>query len=180
MTCLVEQAEIPKLALTGEPIGIDLGLKEFAILNDGTLYHNQNKSSRVRRIRKRLRRLQRKMSRQYQALKARKRKEGKSATDFNLAKTQRKVQRLYQRLTNIQSDYQNKIIATVVRTKPQWVALEALNVKGMMKNRHLAKAVSYRFYNFRIKLIAKCQQLGIPVHLTNRFEPTSKAYADWP
>ncbi|HBF74342.1 MAG TPA: transposase, partial [Lactobacillus sp.] len=75
--------------------------------------------------------------------------------------------------TNIQSDYQNKIIAAVVRTKPQWVALEDLNVKGMMKNRHLAKVVSYQgFYNFRIKLIAKCQQLGIPVRLTGRFEPT--------
>ncbi|GAX02620.1 transposase [Secundilactobacillus pentosiphilus] len=175
LTCLVEQAELPKLELTGKPIGIDLGLKEFAILDDGTSYPNQNKSSRVRRIRKRLRRLQRKMSRQYQALKARRQKEGKSATDLNLAKTQRKVQRLYQRLTNIQSDYQNKIIATMVRTKPQWVALEDLNVKGMMKNRHLAKAISYQgFYNFRIKIIAKCQQLGIPVHLTGRFEPTSK------
>ncbi|WP_203651402.1 RNA-guided endonuclease InsQ/TnpB family protein [Secundilactobacillus yichangensis] len=82
---------------------------------------------------------------------------------------------MYQRLTNIQSDYQNKIIATTVRTKPRWVALEDLNVKGMMKNRHLAKAISYQsFYNFKIKLIVKCQQLGIPVHLTNRFEPTSK------
>jgi len=175
LTCLVEQAELPKLELIGEPIGIDLGLKELAILNDGTLYPNKNKSSRVRRIRKRLRRLQRKLSRQYEALKARRQKEGKSATDLNLAKTQQKVQRLYQRLTNIQSDYQNKIIAAVVRTKPQWVALEDLNVKGMMKNRHLAKAVSYQgFYNFRIKLIAKCQQLSIPVHLTGRFEPTSK------
>lgn len=175
LTCLVEQAELPKFELTGEPIGIDLGLKEFAILNDGTLYHNQNKSSRVRRIRKHLRRLQRKLSRQYLALKARRQKEGKSATDLNLAKTQLKVQRLYQRLTNIQSDYQNKIIAAVVRTKPQWVALEDLNVKGMMKNRHLAKAVAQEgFYNFRVKLIAKCQQLGIPVHLVNRFEPTSK------
>ncbi|NLR18346.1 transposase [Lactobacillus sp. LC28-10] len=175
LTCLVEQAELPSLELTGDPIGIDLGLKKFAILNDGTLYPNQNKSSRGRQIRKRLRRLQRKMSRQYYALEAKRQKEGKSATDLNLAKTQRKVQRLYQRLTNIQSDYQNKIIATVVRTKPQWVALEDLNVKGMMKNRHLAKAVSYLgFYNFRVKLIAKCRQLGIPVHLTNRFEPTSK------
>ncbi|WP_235995137.1 RNA-guided endonuclease InsQ/TnpB family protein, partial [Secundilactobacillus yichangensis] len=144
LTCLVEQTQLPKLELTGDPIGIDLGLKEFAILNDGILYPNQNKSSRVRRIRRHLRRLQRKMSRQYHALEARKQKEGKSATDLNLAKTQRKVQRLYQQLTNTQSDYQNKIIATVVRTKPQWVAIEDLNVKGMMKNRHLAKVISYQ------------------------------------
>lgn len=136
---------------------------------------NRNKSSRVKRLRKQLRRLQRKQSRQYLAFKARKQKEGNSATDLNLAKTRLRMQRLYQRLQNIQADYQNKIIAAVVTTKPQWVALEDLNVKGMMKNRHLAKATSYQgFYNFRVKLVAKCQQLGIPVHLTNRFEPTSK------
>ncbi|KJW12070.1 RNA-guided endonuclease InsQ/TnpB family protein, partial [Levilactobacillus spicheri] len=113
--------------------------------------------------------------RQYLAFKARKQKEGKSATDLNLAKTKRRMQRLYQRLQNMQKDYQNKIITNVVTTKPRWVALEDLNIKGMLKNRHLAKAISYQgFYNFRIRLIAKCQQLGIPVHLTNRFEPTSK------
>lgn len=175
LTCLVEQADPVQPELTGEGVGIDLGVKEFAILSNGTIYGNRNKSSRVKRLRKQLRRLQRKQSRQYLAFKARKQKEGNSATDLNLAKTRLRMQRLYQRLQNIQTDYQNKIIAAVVTTKPQWVALEDLNVKGMMKNRHLAKATSYQgFYNFRVKLVAKCQQLGIPVHLTNRFEPTSK------
>ncbi|MFC6253084.1 RNA-guided endonuclease InsQ/TnpB family protein [Secundilactobacillus hailunensis] len=171
----MEQADPIKPPLDGSPIGIDVGLKNFAILSNGFIYGNQNKSSRLQRIRKRFRRLQRKLSRQYRALKARKLKEGRSATDLNLAKTQLKVQRLYQRLTNIQIDYQNKIVATVVRTKPQWVALEDLNVSGMMKNRHLAKAIAQQgFYNLKVKLIAKCRQLGIPVHLTGRFEPTSK------
>lgn len=175
VTCVVEQVSLMPCACDGEPIGIDLGLKEFAILSNGTIYHNRNKNSRVRQIRKRLRRLQRKYSRQYIAYKARKRKEGKSATDLNLAKTQLRMQRVYQRLQNIQYDYQNKIISSVVRTKPQWVSLEDLNVKGMMKNRHLSKAIIYQgFYTFRDKLVAKCQQLGIPVHLTDRFEPTSK------
>ena len=85
------------------------------------------------------------------------------------------MQRLYQRLHNIQNDYQNKIVSSVVRTNPQWVSIEDLNVKGMMKNRNLAKAVAQEgFYNFRTKLVAKCQILDIPVHLVNRFEPTSK------
>lgn len=175
LTCLVEQAEPVKLKLTGEPIGIDLGIKEFAIMSNGTIYPNKNKSYKVRRCRKRLKRLQRRASRQYLAFKCRKQKEGKSATDLNLAKTSRRMQRLYQRLQNIQNDYQNKIVANVVRTKSCWVSLEDLNVKGMIKNRHLAKAVMYQgFYNFRVKLINKCQQLGIPVHLIKRFEPTSK------
>ncbi|HBF74366.1 MAG TPA: transposase [Lactobacillus sp.] len=175
LTCVIEQADPIQLTLVNDPIGIDLGLKNLAILSNSLVYGNQNKSSRLKKIRKQLRRLQRKLSRQYCALKARKQKEGRSATDLNLAKTQLKVQRLYQRLTNIQIDYQNKLIAIVVRTKPLWVALEDLNVSGMMKNRHLAKAIAQQgFYNFRVRLIAKCQQLGIPVHLTERFEPTSK------
>lgn len=175
LTCLVEQPDPVKLKLTGEPTGIDLGIKEFAILSSKTIYPNKNKDYKVRRCRKRLKRLQRKFSRQFIAFKAIKQKEGKSATDLNLAKTQLRMQRLYQHLQNIQKDYQNKIIANVVRTKPHWVSLEDLNVKGMMKNRHLAKAIMYQgFYNFRIKLISKCQRLGIPVHLVNRFEPTSK------
>ena len=175
LTCLVEQADPVQPELTGEGVGIDLGVKEFAILSNGTIYGNRNKSSRVKRLRKQLIRLQRKQSRQYLAFKARKQKEGNSATDLNLAKTQLRMQRLYQRLQNIQNDYQNKIVSSVVRTKPQWVSIENLNVKGMMKNRHLAQAVAQEgFYTFRIKLVAKCKQLGIPVHLVNRFEPTSK------
>lgn len=175
LTCLVEQADDVKPELTGPGIGIDLGIKSFAVLSNGLIYKNQNKSNRVKKMRKRLRRLQRKFSRQYLAFKARKQKEGKSATDLNLAKTRRRMQRSYQRLQNIQRDYQNKIIARVVIIKPRWVALEDLNVKGMLKNRYLAKAISHQgFYNFRVRLITKCQQLGIPVHLTNRFEPTSK------
>nr|WP_243673968.1 RNA-guided endonuclease TnpB family protein [Lentilactobacillus kisonensis] len=175
LTCLVEQPEQLHERLLGDPIGVDLGVKEFAIIDDGTIYRNRNKDRQVKRIRKRLRRTQRKLSRQYIAYKARKTKEGRSATDLNLAKTERKVQRLYQRLHNIQADYQNKIVANLVRTKPNWVSIEDLNVKGMIKNCHLAKAVNQQgFYRFRTKLINKCQQLGIPVHLVNRFEPTSK------
>ncbi|KJW12721.1 RNA-guided endonuclease InsQ/TnpB family protein [Levilactobacillus spicheri] len=175
LTCLVEQANLVHPELTGPEIGIDLGIKDFAVLSNGQIYSNHNKSYRVKRLRRQLRRLQRRHARQYLAFKARKQKEGKSATDLNLAKTKRRMQRLYQRLQNMQKDYQNKIITNVVTTKPRWVALEDLNIKGMLKNRHLAKAISYQgFYNFRIRLIAKCQQLGIPVHLTNRFEPTSK------
>lgn len=175
LTAVCEVNDPLKPKLTGKPLGIDLGIKEFAILSDKTIYPNKNKINRVRRIRKRLRRTQRKEARQYLAFKVRKQKEGKSATDLNLAKTQLRMQRLYQNLHNIQNDYQNKIVSTVVRAKPQWVSIEDLNVKGMMKNKHLARAVAQEgFYNFRTKLVAKCQQLGIPVHLVNRFEPTSK------
>lgn len=178
LTALVEQPEYKKLKLTGEALGIDLGIKDFAILNTGEKYHNLNKTIKLRKLRKRLKRLQRKESRQYQDYKQRLKNnkyERRATTDFNLAVTQDKILKLNGRITNILNDYQDKIIAHVVRTKPQYVAIEDLNVSGMIKNHHLAKQVQHqRFYRFRTRLINKCKWLGIPVHLVDRFYPSSK------
>jgi putative transposase len=178
LTALVEQPDLTKLNLTGEAIGIDLGIKDFAILNNGTVYKNLNKSTRLKRLRKRLRRLQRKESRQYQDYKQRLKEnnyERRATTDFNLSDTQDKILKLNGRITNILNDYQNKIIANVVRTKPQYIAMEDLNVSGMIKNHHLAKQVQQqKFYRFRIRLVNKCQWFEIPVHLVDRFYPSSK------
>lgn len=178
LTALVEQPDFKKLKLTGKSIGIDLGIKDFAILNTGEKYHNLNKSTRLRKLRKRLRRLQRKESRQYQDYKQRLKEnkfERRATTDFNLAVTQDKILKLNGRIANILNDYQNKIVAHVVRTKPQYVAIEDLNVSGMLKNHHLAKQVQQqKFYRFRTILINKCRWLGIPVHLVDRLYPSSK------
>jgi transposase, IS605 OrfB family, central region len=178
LTALVEQPDFKKIELIGESIGIDLGIKDFAILNNGVVYKNLNKSIRIRKFRKQLRRLQRKQSRQYQDYKRRLRAnnyEKRATTDFNLAKTQNKILRLNSRITNILNDYQNKIIADVVRTKPQFVAIEDLDISGMVKNHHLARQVQQqKFYRFRTRLVYKCQWLGIPVHLVDRFYPSSK------
>lgn len=178
LTALVEQPEHKKLKLTGEALGIDLGIKDFAILNTGEKYHNLNKTIKLRKLRKRLKRLQRKESRQYQDYKQRLKNnkyERRATTDFNLAVTQDKILKLNGRITNILNDYQDKIIAHVVRTKPQYVAIEDLNVSGMVKNHRLAKQVQHqRFYRFRTRLINKCKWLGIPVHLVDRLYPSSK------
>lgn len=175
LTCIVDQIDVYQPKLVGPALGIDLGIKELAILSNGTVYGNKNKGPHLKKLEKRLKRLQRKFSRQYLALKSRRQVEGNHATDLNLSKTRLKIQRLNRKTTNIRTDYQNKIIANVVRTKPRWVAIENLNIMGMMKNRHLARAISQqRFYAFRLQLTSKCQRLGIPVHLVHRFEPTSK------
>ena len=178
LTVLVEQPEYKKLKLTGEALGIDLGIKDFAILNTGEKYHNLNKTIKIKKLRKRLKRLQRKESRQYQDYKQRLKNnkyERRATTDFNLTVTQDKILKLNGRITNILNDYQDKIIAHVVRTKPQYVAIEDLNVSGMVKNHHLAKQVQHQgFYRFRTRLINKCKWLGIPVHLVDRFYPSSK------
>lgn len=145
----------------GQPLGIDLGLKEFAVLSDGTVYPNINKTDRVRKLERRLRREQRRLSR---------RQKGK-----NFRRQVLVVQRLYQRLDRIRTDYLNKTVNGIVKAKPSHVAIEDLNVSGMMKNRHLSRAIaSQGFYTFRERLIRKCREYGIEVRIADRFFAPSK------
>ncbi|MCQ2086525.1 MAG: transposase [Bacilli bacterium] len=173
VSVLVEQSDFQKVKQTGEGIGIDLGLKDFAVLSDGRVFKNINKTHVVRKLNKQLKRKQRSLSRKYEALKERN-KNGE-ATRQNIQKNLLEVQKLHQRINNIHSNYINHCVAEVVKTKPQFVTIEDLNVKGMMKNRHLSKAVAEQnFYTFREKLTAKCNQLGIEVRVAGRFFPSSK------
>ena len=173
VSVLVEQSDFQKVKQTGEGIGIDLGLKDFAVLSDGRVFKNINKTHFVRKLNKQLKRKQRSLSRKYEALKERN-KNGE-ATRQNIQKNLLEVQKLHQRINNIHSNYINHCVAEVVKTKPQFVTIEDLNVKGMMKNRHLSKAVAEQnFYTFREKLTAKCNQLGIEVRVAGRFFPSSK------
>ena len=157
-------------------IGIDLGIKDFAICsNKNKPYKNINKTQRVKKLEKKLLREQRKLSRKYESLKLRNKKEKGEATRQNIQKQIVKVQILHQRLTNIRTDYVNKVVSSVVRNKPQYIAIEDLNVSGLMKNKHLSKAVAQqKFYEFRNKLTNKCHALGIELRIVNRFYPSSK------
>ena len=131
-----------------EGIGIDLGLKDFAIVSNGKTYKNINKSAKLKKLEKQLIREQRSLSRKYENL-----KKGESTQKTNIQKQRLKVQKLHHRIDNIRTDHINKKIAEIVKTKPSYITIEDLNVKGMMKNRHLSKAVaSQKFYEFRIKL----------------------------
>ncbi|SFG65263.1 RNA-guided endonuclease InsQ/TnpB family protein [Sporolactobacillus nakayamae] len=177
LSIIVEQQDTKKQVTNAEPIGIDLGVKTFAVLSTGESKPTINKLSHIRKTRKSLKRQQRKLSRRYEALKIRKfkMKRGESATEFNLDKQKLKVQKLHQHLTNITKDHHNKFVHELATTKPSYIAIEDLNVKGMMKNRHLSKAVAQQgFYDFRIRLTNKCKELGISLHVVNRFESTSK------
>lgn len=156
-------------------IGIDLGIKEFATISDKRVYKNINKTNTIKKLKKSLKRQQRKLSRRYESLKIRNRKNGGSATRQNIQKQVLKVQKLYDRLTNIRTDYLNKTINELVKTKPEFINIEDLNILGMIKNRHLAKAIAeQKFYEFRIKLKKKCHQNNIEVRLSNRFYASSK------
>lgn len=155
-------------------IGIDLGLKEFVVVSTGVTFKNINKTNKIKKLKKSLKRQQRKLSRKYECFKKIKNKKG-DATRQNINKQILKVQKLHTRLTNIRTDYINKIVNNLVKTKPKFINIEDLNISGMMKNRHLSKAISeQKFYEFRTKLINKCQQNNIEVRLSDRFYASSK------
>ena len=151
-------------------IGIDLGLKDFAIVSNGKTYKNINKSAKLRKLEKKLIREQRSLSRKYENI-----KKGGSTQKRNIQKQRLKIQKLHHRIDNIRTDYINKTIAEIVKTKPSHITIEDLNVSGMMKNRHLSKAVaSQKFYEFKIKLLAKCKENGIELRIVDRWFPSSK------
>ena len=170
VSVLVEMPNVKVTPNGGEGIGIDLGLKDFAIVSSGKIYKNINKSARIRKLKKQLRRAQRCLSCKYEEF-----KKGESTQRANIQKQRLKVQRLHQRLDNIRTDYVNKVIAETVKTKPSYIAIEDLNVSGMMKNRHLSKAIaSQKFYEFRAKLKTKCDDNGIELRIVDRWYPSSK------
>ena len=155
---------------SNEGIGIDLGLKDFAIVSNGKTYKNINKSARIKKLEKKLRREQRCLSRKYENL-----KKGGPTQRANIQKQKLKVQKLHHKINNIRTDYINKTIAEIVKTKPSYITIENLNVSGMMKNRHLSKAVAaQKFYEFRTKLKAKCDENGIELRVVDRWYPSSK------
>ncbi|MFR3256214.1 MAG: RNA-guided endonuclease InsQ/TnpB family protein [Lachnospiraceae bacterium] len=129
-----------------EGIGIDLGLKKFAVLSNGKIYKNINKQAESKSL-KTVETGARCLSRKYENLK--KMRKGESAQRKCIQKQKLRVQKLHQRINQIRTDYINKTIAEMVKTKPSYITIEDLNVKGMMKNRHLSKAVaSEKFYEF--------------------------------
>ena len=176
VSILVEENDKKVYKSTNEGVGIDLGVKEFVVCSDGIKFKNINKTSTVKKIEKKLKREQRKLSRKYESLKIRNKKEkGGNVTSQNIQKQVVKVQKLHQRLTNIRTDYINKIVSSIIKQKPSYITIEDLNVKGMMKNKHLSKAIaSQKFFEFKTKLTFKCKENHIELRIVDRFYPSSK------
>ena len=164
--------EIPDAKIadnSNDGMGIDLGLKDLAIVSNGKTYKNINKSARVKKLEKKLCREQRCLSRKYENL-----KKGES-TQKNIQKQKLKVQRLHHKIDNIRTDYINKSIAKIVKTKPSYITIEDLNVKGMMKNRYLSKAIQQQcFGEFRRQIEYKSKWNNTKVIIADRFFPSSR------
>ncbi len=155
-------------------LGVDLGIKEFAAVSDGRIFKNKNKSSKIKELEKRLKREQRSLSRKYENKKKRGENllTGKSA---NMEKNILRVQKFHQTLARKRREYIRYVVSILVKTKPKYITIEDLNVSGMMKNKHLSKAIAQQnFYYFKEWLIYKCRQLGIEVRIADRFYPSSK------
>ena len=157
--------------LSNEGIGIDLGIKDLAICCDGNTYKNINKTQRVKKLEKRKRRLQSSISRKYE-----KNKKGESyCKTSNIIKREKELLKLNHRLTNIRQNYLHQTTSEIVKREPSFICIEDLNVKGMMKNRHLSKAIQQQcFGEFRRQIEYKSAWNNIPVIIADRFFPSSK------
>ena len=151
-------------------IGIDLGIKTLATLSNGTIVPNIKTFRRVRILNKRLKRLQRKVSRKYLINKCNKHNKTK-----NIIKLERRIKLIHRSLKNIRINHIRKFVSELVKKQPQYIAIEDLNVKGMMRNKHLAKDIANcSFYTIREHLIRKASERRIAVRLVDRFYPSSK------
>ena len=151
-------------------IGIDLGIKTLAILSNGTIVPNIKTFRRVRILNKRLKRLQRKVSRKYLINKCNKHNKTK-----NIIKLERRIKLIHRSLKNIRINHIRKFVSELVKKQPQYIAIEDLNVKGMMRNKHLAKDIANcSFYTIKEHLIRKAKERNIVVRLVDRFYPSSK------
>lgn len=174
VSVLVKEDEKQNNLPYSDSIGIDLGIKEFAVISNGLEKKNINKTKKVKKLEKKLKREQRRLSKKYEN----KKKGVATKSAKNIDKQALKVQKLHQKLKNIRHNYVNEIVSELVKNKPEYITIEDLNIKGMMKNRHLSKAIAQQnFYYFKTKLQKKCKQLGIELRIVSRWCPSSKICA---
>ena len=152
-------------------VGIDLGIKDLAICSDGNTYKNINKTKKVKQLEKRKRRLQRSLSRKYELNK----KGGRYCKTSNIIKREKELLKLNHRLTNIRHNYIHQTTSEIIQRKPSYITIEDLNVKGMMKNKHISKSVQQQcLYEVARQLQYKCSWNGIELRQVSRWYPSSK------
>lgn len=165
------ECENKAIELTSSSMGIDLGVKDLAIVaigNDKLVFKNINKTSKMRKLNKKLKHLQRKTARKYYT-------NGGYDKTNNILKTEAQIKELSYHISNIRQNYIHQITRQLVDMLPYRVVMEDLNVSGMMKNRHLSKAVQEQcFFNFIQIMKYKCEEYGIEFVQADRFYPSSK------
>lgn len=180
------KVETKQVKLTDNKIGIDIGLKDLAIVSNSNnsytkKYRNINKGYRIRLLEKRLKRSQRKLSRKIlNNIESYSKNRVPTYTRplgecKNIQKQKHIIQGLYRKITNIRTNYIHQVTAEIVKNKPSWIVLEDLNIRGILKNKHLSKSVSdSKWYEFRRQIEYKAELYGIKVVIADRFYPSSK------
>lgn len=165
------ECENQALELSDKPMGIDLGIKELAVVSfcdEQLVFHNINKSRKVRRLEKRLKHLQRNVARKYK-------QNGNYEKTKSIVKAEKKVRLAHYHLDNIRQNYRHLVTHELISKLPSRVVMEDLNVKGMIKNKHLSKAiVEMGFSEFIRQMKYKCEWNGIEFVQVPRFYPSSK------
>lgn len=169
--CDIPDVKLEIINIYNDGVGVDLGVKDFLIASNGLTIKNINKSKKMKKLNKKLRREQRKLSRRYEF----KKKSKKQERYKDIEKQVKVVQKIHAKITNIRDNHINQSVNILVKNKPKYITIEDLNIKGMMKNKHLSKAIaSQNFYKFRTKLISKSKQNGVEIRLVSRWFPSSK------
>jgi len=154
-----------------EGIGIDLGIKDLATCSNKVTYKNINKSKKVKRLEKQKKRLQRQVSRKYEN----NRNGLKYIKTKNIIKLELKIKSIQHKLNGIRDNYIHQTTTEIVKTKPSYVVLENLNISGMMKNKHLSKAIQQQsLYEFGRQLKYKGNWNNIEILIADRWFPSSK------
>lgn len=157
---------------TNDGIGIDLGIKDLAICSDGNTYKSINKTSKLKKLNKKKRRLQKQVSRKYEM---NKKGGNRYCKTSNIKKLEHKLLKLNHRISNIRNNYQHQVTSEIIKREPSFIGLEDLNIKGMMKNKHLSKAIQEQgLYDFKCKLSYKAEWNNIKIIEVPRFFPSSK------
>ncbi|MGL4372829.1 MAG: RNA-guided endonuclease InsQ/TnpB family protein [Turicibacter sp.] len=175
------EVEFEAVELTDVSLGIDVGIKDLAICSDGKVFKNINKTKAVKRLENKLKREQRKQSRKLEANTLKKDKNNRPIYKSplrdmkNIQKQNKTIKQLYNKLTNIRQNHLHQATSEIVKTKPSRIVMETLNVKGMMKNKHLSKAIGQqKLYEFKRQMEYKCKKYSIEFVEADRWFPSSK------
>lgn len=168
MLSFVESVPIEPVVTTDNVLGIDLGLKAVMTTSEGDCYSNISKTKEIRRLECKKKHLQREIARKYRV-------NGSYKKTKNIIKIEKKIRRVERRLRNIRDTYNHEIAKNIVSKRPRAIVLEDLNIKGMMRNRHLSKSIQDAgLYDLKQKITYKAELSGIPVIVVDRFYPSSK------
>ena len=193
ISCLTNETQDKRTPTSNNGIGIDFGLKnQFITKNE--LIPSINNSNKIKKLEKKLKQKQRALSRKYEANMTNKvyYKSGNKKGQLksfkwkhplhecrNLTKQRLEVNKLYERIIRIRTDYNQKALQSILKQKPRFIVIEDLNIKGLMKNKHVSKAISNaQWYASRLFLINQCNKLGIELRLAPRYYPSSKVCSD--